>query len=96
MGNIITKCGVGPCVRFLNPALCYASPPSIDRAAIEMVNVAKGTPGEGDAVRKRRTRIHQEGGERGVRSGPDRLDIEGSGEQPSSMGSQNGISADCD
>jgi hypothetical protein len=56
-------------VHFLNPALCYASPPSIDRAAIGMVNVAKG-----GTRRSRRNApkeaymneyFHQEGGERG-------------------------------
>jgi hypothetical protein len=62
--------------------------PSIDRAAIGMVNVAKG-----GARRRRRNAkeaymneyFHQEGGERGGSEekfiGADRLDIEGSGEQ---------------
>jgi len=65
-------------------------PPSIDRAAIGMVNVAKGALGEGRRNAKEaymNEYFHQEGGERGGSEekfiGPDRLDIEGSGEQPS-------------
>lgn len=53
-GNIIIKCGGEPCTHFLNPALCYASPP-IDQSAIGVVNVARGALGEDDAMRKRRT-----------------------------------------
>ena len=68
--------------------------PTIDRTAIGMVNVAKG------GARTRRNAkeaymneyFHQEGGERGGTEekfiGPDRLDIEGSGEQPSSSWSR--------
>lgn len=65
-------------------------PPSIDQTAIGMVNVAKGGARRGRRNAKEaymNEYFHQEGGER-VGSeekfiGPDRLDIEGSGEQSS-------------